>query len=91
MANISRVALILMTPWYHVWNLQMPVRQRISVCGIFMLGGFVIATGIVRLTALRQALAPSNDHSCTFPSGNYFLDLLKNVKQTPEAQFSTGT
>lgn len=73
-----------MTPWFPVWNLQMPVRQRISVCGIFMLGAFVIAASIVRLTALPQALASKTDHSCTSPSGVHFFNTLKNVNRRPE-------
>ncbi|KAI4178411.1 MAG: hypothetical protein LQ346_007459 [Caloplaca aetnensis] len=47
--------LILALPWYPVWKLQMPLRRKLSICAIFLLGGFVVAAGIVRFAYLLQA------------------------------------
>lgn len=63
-SNCSRIALILTLPWYLVAKLQMPLQQKLSVCGIFLLGGFVVAAGIVRCTTLKVGFAMSLDHSC---------------------------
>ncbi|KAL1967165.1 hypothetical protein VTN77DRAFT_3456 [Rasamsonia byssochlamydoides] len=41
--------MVLLIPIPMVLNLQMPLTQRLIVCGIFMLGGFVCIAGIVRI------------------------------------------
>jgi len=50
------VVIILVLPWYPVWKLQMPFRRKLSVCAIFLLGGFVVAAGIVRFVYVVKAL-----------------------------------
>ena len=47
-----RIVLILALPWYQVWKLQMPFGRKMAVCGIFMLGGFTVAAGIIRIVYL---------------------------------------
>ncbi|KAL8904744.1 MAG: hypothetical protein Q9207_003075 [Kuettlingeria erythrocarpa] len=54
-SDIILDALILTLPWYPVWKLQMPLRRKLSICAIFLLGGFVVAAGIVRFAYLLQA------------------------------------
>lgn len=86
-----------MLPWYPVWNLQMPVRQKISVCGIFLLGAFVVATGIVRITAVQQALADNPDHSCKLAciilctgANNFQLDTRSSIFYWNTIEAGTG-
>jgi uncharacterized membrane protein len=52
-ADIS--VIILVVPIYNVAKLQMPLRRKLGICGIFLLGGFVLITGIVRLYYLHRA------------------------------------
>ncbi|TVY37562.1 Satratoxin biosynthesis SC1 cluster protein [Lachnellula occidentalis] len=40
---------ILVLPMGIVWKLWMPLQQKILVAGIFLLGGFVIVTGLLRV------------------------------------------
>ena len=47
--------MILVLPWYPMWKLQMPLRRKLSICAIFLFGGFVVAAGIVRLAYVIQA------------------------------------
>lgn len=65
----SLPALILTLPWYPVWKLQMTLRRKLSVCAVFLLGGFVVAAGIVRFVYLLQAtkkIASNLDYTCGF-------------------------
>jgi hypothetical protein len=55
--------LVLMIPWYPVWHLNMPARQKITVCGIFLLGGFVVVSGILRVIAMFDAMIPDPDRT----------------------------
>jgi hypothetical protein len=48
--------LVLLIPWYPVWKLMMPVRQKVLVSGIFLLGGFVCLSGIFRVIAMFDAM-----------------------------------
>ena len=61
----SFLAMILVLPWYPVSQLQMPLHQKLSICGIFLLGGLVVAAGIARVTAVNEAVTSTSlDHSC---------------------------
>lgn len=43
----------------------MPFRQKALVCGIFLLGGFVVGAGIARFVFIVQATQSSNpDYTC---------------------------
>ncbi|ODM18128.1 hypothetical protein SI65_05999 [Aspergillus cristatus] len=48
-ANVTTDVIILLVPVPLVWKLQMRPNQKIMVCGIFMLGGFVCVASIVRI------------------------------------------
>ncbi|MCJ1369980.1 hypothetical protein MMC20_001192 [Loxospora ochrophaea] len=41
--------LILILPVYNIWKLQMPLHRKLAIIGIFLLGGLVTITGIIRL------------------------------------------
>ena len=73
--------LILLLPIYNVWQLQMPIRRKLAVIGMFLLGGLVTITGIFRLHFLGAAYAslgrprfsdvtckPPLSSLCRFPS-----------------------
>ena len=51
------LVLILSLPVYHVWKLQMPTKRKLCVIGIFLLGGLVTITGIIRLYYIQQTYA----------------------------------
>ncbi len=45
----------------------MPIRRKLGICAIFLLGGFVVAAGIVRFAYLLQAsknAALNLDYTC---------------------------
>ncbi|KAI9787990.1 MAG: hypothetical protein M1816_007294 [Peltula sp. TS41687] len=46
---------ILALPSYNVWRLQMPTARKVAVLGIFLLGGLVTVTGIIRLHYVTRA------------------------------------
>ncbi|KAL2005210.1 hypothetical protein VTN00DRAFT_2420 [Thermoascus crustaceus] len=48
-ASVITDFIILLVPLPNVWQLQMPAIQKLAVCGIFLLGGFVCIAGIVRV------------------------------------------
>lgn len=52
---------ILLLPIYNVWQLQMPIHRKLAVIGIFLLGGLVTITGIIRLHFLTLAYASLKD------------------------------
>ncbi|MCJ1345873.1 hypothetical protein MMC31_004082 [Peltigera leucophlebia] len=54
--------LILLLPIYNVWQLQMPLHRKIAVICIFLLGGLVTITGIIRLHFLTLAYNSLEDH-----------------------------
>ena len=62
-----RLVVILTLPWYQVWKLKMPLKQRLTVGALFLLGGFVICAGITRtVIQLQLTYAPlgSVETSC---------------------------
>ncbi|KAJ5334382.1 uncharacterized protein N7506_008165 [Penicillium brevicompactum] len=48
-ANMVTDVLILIAPLPIVWKLQMRIGQKIEVCSLFLLGGFVCVASIVRI------------------------------------------
>ena len=60
--------MVLTLPWYPVWRLQMPIAKKLSVCGIFLLGAFVVGAGVARVTAIHVAVTSKVDLSCKVPS-----------------------
>ncbi|KAG9238581.1 hypothetical protein BJ875DRAFT_511081 [Amylocarpus encephaloides] len=59
------IALVLM-PITIIWKLKLPRRERIALCGIFLTGGFVIITAILRLV---KGYHPDGETSITSLSG----------------------
>ena len=70
----SLSGLILLLPVYKVQKLQMPLKQKLGVIGIFGLGALVTVTGIIRLHFVVLANAPvalSGNISCMFVPKSY--------------------
>ena len=66
--------LILLLPVYKVQKLQMPLKQKLAVIGIFGLGALVTITGIIRLHFVIRVKAPvalSGNDSCMFVPKSY--------------------
>ncbi|KAI4938271.1 hypothetical protein J4E85_000710 [Alternaria conjuncta] len=49
--------LLLPLPW--IWRLQMPTVRKIQLCGVFLLGGFAVASAIVRMVICIKQNTPS--------------------------------
>ncbi|KAI3335726.1 hypothetical protein F4824DRAFT_142805 [Ustulina deusta] len=63
--NIFQDFVIYLLPSPMLWNIQIPVRQRLALIGIFVVGGFVCIAGIIRIPTLRDAVSstdPTWDH-----------------------------
>ncbi|KAF1995913.1 hypothetical protein P154DRAFT_623670 [Amniculicola lignicola CBS 123094] len=50
LTNLFIDATILLLPLFVIRNLHLPIHRKMSVAGIFLLGGFVCVTSIIRLT-----------------------------------------
>ena len=61
--DIFQDFLIYVLPLRSVYKLYLPRKQRLALIAIFMAGGFVCITGILRLNALHTA-AVTEDHTC---------------------------
>lgn len=72
-------ALVLTLPWYPVWNLNMPTRQKIVVSGIFLLGSFVVISSIFRIIAMYDALIPNRDTTWTRAPAFYWATIETGV------------
>ncbi|MCJ1447904.1 MAG: hypothetical protein MMC23_008416 [Stictis urceolatum] len=72
-SDILTDVLILVLPWYPVYHLKMPLSRKLAVCGIFLLGGFVIAAGIVRAVEVDVNFKnPSKDTGYFESTVNYW-------------------
>jgi len=52
--NIATDIFILSMPIPMIWKLQIPNTQKVALCGIFLLGGFVVVVSIVRLVTIIE-------------------------------------
>jgi hypothetical protein len=53
--NIAQDLIIYGLPIPMLWKVQRPLKERIALTGIFVVGGFVCITGMVRLESLKLA------------------------------------
>ncbi|KFA59962.1 hypothetical protein S40285_08011 [Stachybotrys chlorohalonatus IBT 40285] len=53
--NILQDVIIYILPAPMLWKVQLPLKQRIALIFVFVVGGFVVVTGIIRLDSLRLA------------------------------------
>lgn len=43
-----------------IWRLQMPAIRKVQLCGVFLLGGFAVASAIVRMVICIKQNTPSS-------------------------------
>ncbi|RYP41248.1 hypothetical protein DL769_011622 [Monosporascus sp. CRB-8-3] len=55
--NIFQDFVIYILPSPMLWNVQLPVKQRIALIGVFVVGAFVCITGIIRVPTLWDAVS----------------------------------
>ena len=60
-SHISHEALVLVLPISQVWKLQIPYRRKLGICGVFLLGSFVVGVGIVRVVYHVQLTRPNSE------------------------------
>ncbi|KAJ4309662.1 hypothetical protein N0V84_011382 [Fusarium piperis] len=53
--NIAQDLIIYILPIPMLWQVQRPLGQRLALIGIFVVGGFVCVTGMIRLKSLQVA------------------------------------
>jgi hypothetical protein len=53
--NIAQDFIIYILPAPTLWKVQLPLKQRLALILVFVVGGFVVVTGIIRLDSLRLA------------------------------------
>lgn len=63
--NIAQDIIIYFLPVPMLWKLNMPRTQRIALVLVFVVGGFVVITGMIRLNSLKVA-SVSSDPTCEF-------------------------
>lgn len=56
---------LLLLPLPIVWKLQLSLKQRIAVCGLFFLGFIVCIAGIIQAYYVNKALVHSYDETWT--------------------------
>lgn len=54
---------ILLLPLPCIWTLQMPVKHRLAVCGIFLTGALTVGAGIAKLVAFRWTIEQTNGNN----------------------------
>lgn len=55
--NIFQDFVIYLLPFPMLWNVQLPLKQRIALIGVFVVGAFVCITGIIRVPTLWDAVS----------------------------------
>ncbi|KAI0531864.1 hypothetical protein GGR58DRAFT_492099 [Xylaria digitata] len=63
--NIVEDLILYVLPIRILWNMNLPLKQRIALIGIFVIGGLTIIAGIVRIPSLKEAVVstdPTWDH-----------------------------
>ncbi|KAK5635812.1 hypothetical protein RRF57_011524 [Xylaria bambusicola] len=58
--NIAQDLVLYVLPTRILWGMNLPLKQRIALVGIFVVGGLTIIAGIIRIPSLQEAVM-SND------------------------------
>ncbi|KAI1359773.1 hypothetical protein F5Y08DRAFT_318871 [Xylaria arbuscula] len=58
--NIAEDLVLYILPTRVLWDMNLPLKQRIALVGIFVAGGLTIIAGIIRIPSLQEAVV-SND------------------------------
>jgi len=55
--------LILSLPLPCIWAMQMPIKHRLAICGIFLTGALTVGAGIAKLVAFRWIIEQTNGNN----------------------------
>jgi hypothetical protein len=66
--SIATDILIILLPQRVIWQLQMPLKQKVAIMGIFGLGVFVTITSCLRMTTLDFSTTTSDTTCKSVPS-----------------------
>ncbi|KAL8785994.1 MAG: hypothetical protein Q9195_008405 [Heterodermia aff. obscurata] len=58
--NTMLIAAVLILPIPMVWSLQMPIKQKVAICGIFVLGCADLVAAIVRCVLTGRVVTPTS-------------------------------
>nr|OQO28851.1 hypothetical protein B0A51_03433 [Rachicladosporium sp. CCFEE 5018] len=73
-SNILTDVMVLALPMPQVLKLHLDLRERILLCGVFLMGGFVTVASILRATAVHNSLHIQSDSTWNFiPRGIWTL------------------
>ncbi|KAF7555921.1 hypothetical protein G7Z17_g1790 [Cylindrodendrum hubeiense] len=64
--NILTDVMVLLLPLPSIMALQMGMRERLLLCSVFLLGGFVTVTSILRTTSVQNSLKNKEDSTYNF-------------------------
>ncbi|KAF4467253.1 integral membrane [Fusarium albosuccineum] len=64
--NILTDIMVLALPIVPIMKLQMNMRERLMLCGVFLIGGFVTITSILRTTSVQNSLKNKEDITYNF-------------------------
>ncbi|KAF2708539.1 hypothetical protein K504DRAFT_534161 [Pleomassaria siparia CBS 279.74] len=72
--NISTDVVVLALPIREIFELHLELQEKLMLCGVFLLGGFVTMTSILRVTAVANSVHNQQDQTWTFiPRGIWTL------------------
>ncbi|KAI1418915.1 hypothetical protein F5Y12DRAFT_789487 [Xylaria sp. FL1777] len=63
--NIAQDLILYVLPTRILWSMNLPLKQRIALIGVFVVGGLTIIAGIIRIPSLKEAIMstdPTWDH-----------------------------
>ncbi|PTB62326.1 putative PTH11-typeG-protein-coupled receptor [Trichoderma citrinoviride] len=64
--NILTDVMVLALPIAPIMSLQLSMRNKLMLCAIFMMGGFVTVTSVLRATSVKNSLANKADTTWNF-------------------------
>ncbi|KAI1283370.1 hypothetical protein F5Y07DRAFT_408738 [Xylaria sp. FL0933] len=63
--NIAEDLILYILPTRILWSMNLPLKQRVALIGVFVIGGLTIIAGIIRIPSLKEAIMstdPTWDH-----------------------------
>ncbi|KAK6431846.1 hypothetical protein LTR95_011988 [Oleoguttula sp. CCFEE 5521] len=78
-SNIFTDVMVLALPIPQVLKLQLNIRERMLLCGVFLMGGFVTVASILRATAVHNSLRNQSDNTWNFISRGIWTLIEANV------------
>lgn len=63
--NVAQDVVIYVIPIQILWTISLPMKQRLVLIAVFVIGGLVIVAGIIRIPTLKTASSAA-DSTCKF-------------------------